>query len=218
MKQILNDLQIRLHLRSELHLSRKLWHMLTGMLMVTFYASGISRSAAVAILTVALGLCLAIETIRLRIPVLNEWAIRFWGPLMRTSEFNRMSGTPAYLGAAIISIALFPQTIAMLSLLYLAFGDPLAALFGVLYGDKSIRFSNGKSLIGTLAGVAACFLVTLVFLSGTAISFPVIIIVAAIGGLVGGAAELLPLEVDDNFAIPVVSGFVLWLVFILFQI
>jgi dolichol kinase len=40
------------------------------------------------------------------------------------------------------------------------------------------------------------------------------LILSLVGGIAGGTAELLPLEVDDNFSIPVVSGFVLWLTFI----
>ena len=31
------------------------------------------------------------------------------------------------------------------------------------------------------------------------------------GGLSGGLAELIPFDMDDNFVIPVVSGFMLWL-------
>jgi len=45
-----------------------------------------------------------------------------------------------------------------------------------------------------------------------------LIALTVMGGLAGGGAELLPLEVDDNFSIPIVSGFVLWLAFILLGI
>ena len=104
---------------------------------------------------------------------------------------------------------------AVLSLLYLALGDPVASLFGILYGDRSLRFSNGKSLVGTLAGTGICLFVTLIFLSGMKLDLSTLLLASVIGGVAGGTAEMLPFEIDDNFTIPVISGFVLWLAFIL---
>lgn len=213
-----------LHVRSDLHLARKAWHMIMGLFIVAVYMGGMSRSLGVLVLGFVLGVNLIVETARLKIPALNEKVIKMWGPLMRTCEMNRYSGTPYYIAAAIIAVGIFPQPIAALSIAFLAVGDPLASLFGILYGDKSVRFSNGKSLIGTAAGVIACAFVALVFLalmnhSGMMnLSQQQILILAAVGGLAGGGAELLPMEVDDNFAIPVVSGFVLWLAFIVMGI
>ncbi|MGE0615660.1 MAG: diacylglycerol/polyprenol kinase family protein [Bacteriovoracia bacterium] len=206
----------KLHMRTDLHLARKLWHMLMGFLIVTIYtATQMDRSTAVVILGFAFAFFFVTETARLRIPAVNSLAIRVMGPLMRASEINRFSGTPYYVAAALIAIAIFPKTISVLCLIYLAVGDPLASLFGILYGDRSIRFANGKSLIGTLAGVAVCFLASLVLLSSLPVSLGTWFLLSLIGGMAGGMAELLPLEVDDNFSIPMVSGFVLWLAFIL---
>ena len=42
--------------------------------------------------------------------------------------------------AALLTIAIFPKPIATLSILYLALGDPIASLFGILYGGKGPRF------------------------------------------------------------------------------
>lgn len=213
-----------LHVRSDLHLARKAWHMMMGLLMVGIYMLGLSRSLSVMLLGAALAFNLAVEMARLRIPSLNEKVIKLWGPLMRSCETNRFSGTPYYIAASIIAIGIFPKPIAVLAIAFLAVGDPLASLFGVLYGDKSIRFSNGKSLIGTSAGVIACALVGLVFLqimnsSGWLnLSQNQVLAVAVMGGFAGGGAELLPMEVDDNFAIPVVSGFVLWLIFMIMRL
>ncbi len=206
---------IRLHLRSDLHLARKVWHMGMGLLVVAVYLlTDMSRSTGVMILGSVLGLNLLIETLRLRNPALNQKVLAFMGPIMRSCEVNRFSGTPYYVSAALLAIAIFPKPIAALSILYLAFGDPIASLFGILYGSKSIRFGNGKSLIGSAAGVAACVLVTFVFLSAYSLSSFDLVALVVVGGLAGGLAELLPLEVDDNFSIPMVSGCVLWLAFI----
>jgi dolichol kinase len=81
-----------------------------------------------------------------------------------------------------------------------------------------VRIAPGKSLVGTLAGVVTCFFITLIFMSVLQVSFSVHLFVAIIGGVVGGMAELIPLEMDDNFTIPVISGFLMWMTFLVFRI
>ncbi len=211
------DLSLRLHFRSDLHLLRKMFHIVFGLVIVYCYLAGTTRGTAVSILGSVLGLDLLIEASRLRRPSLNEKLLKFWGPFLRTHEVSRMSTLPHYVSASIISIGLFPKPVAILSLLYLACGDPIASLVGILYGHKGMRFSSGKTLIGTAAGVFVCILLTFFYLKTLSItSDGVILWVSLIGGLAGGMTELLPFDVDDNFSIPVISGFVVWLAFMLF--
>jgi len=205
---------VRLHLRNDLHLARKGWHIGMGLVISFLYMGGVTRSMGVMLLGSVLGVNLLVESARLRSPQLNEKIMRYWGPLMRSCEVNRISGTPYYIGAAILAMVIFPKPIAVLSILYLACGDPLASLVGILYGDRSYRFPNGKSLIGSAAAVAVCTLVTFLFLKASAVPDSAVFALTFVGGLVGGMAEHLPLEIDDNFTIPMVSGFVLWLSFI----
>jgi diacylglycerol kinase (CTP) len=212
-------LPFRLHVRSDLHLARKLWHMGLGLAIVCVYLGfGLTRSQGVLILGSILGFDLLVEITRLRVPSFNEKVLKVMGPFMRSCEVNRMSGAPYYLAAAILSIAIFPQPIAVLGMLYLAFGDPIASLMGIMYGDRSIRLASGKSLVGTSAAVVTCLVISYVFLSSLGLSPGALLAMTVVGGLAGGTAELLPLEVDDNFSIPIVSGFVLWLGFILLGI
>lgn len=209
---------IRLHVRQDLHLVRKGWHMLTGLMMVAIFLSGLSRFDAVMILAFFLGVCLLVETVRLRVPAMNEAVIRFWGPIMRTGEIDRMSGTPFYLASALIAVGLFPRPIAALSLLFLACGDPMASLVGILYGKSSPRWSDGKSWIGTAAGVLTCMAVGAIFWSVLPVKSWQAWVLTWIGGIAGGMAELLPWDMDDNFVIPVASGFTLWISCILLGI
>jgi dolichol kinase len=192
-----------------------------GMLIVFIYLfSGMSVGSAVMILGSALGLDLIIETARLRIPAFNEQVVRYWGPFMRSCEISKMSGVPYYILASLLALAIFPKPVGVLSVLFLAIGDPIASLVGILYGKNSIRVAEGKSLVGTLAGVAACALTTLIFLK----AYPVPVTDGAwiglslVGGLAGGTAELAPFDMDDNFTIPMISGFVMWLAFIAFGV
>jgi len=156
---------IRLHVRSDLHLARKTWHMMMGLIIAAVYMSGTSRSTGVVILGSILGFDLLMETLRLRVPSINEKFMRIWAPFMRSCEVNRLSGIPYYLAASILAIAIFPKPIAVLSILYLACGDPIASIFGIMYGHKTVRLASGKSLAGTAAGVITCAVVTFLFLS-----------------------------------------------------
>ena len=209
---------IRLHMRNDLHLVRKTFHMVMGLLIAFIYLSGLSCTMGVMILSCALGVDLLIETTRLRSPSINERVMKVWGPFMRNCEVSKLSGTPYYILAAIFAVGIFPKPVAILSILYLACGDPLASLVGILYGSKSFKIAQGKSLIGTMAGVVTCAFITFIYLKSLNLGDSTVLILTLVGGLAGGTAELLPFDIDDNFTIPVISGFVMWLAFILLGI
>ena len=213
--QIFDGLPVRLHIRNDLHLARKVWHLAMGLVIVFIYMSGISQANGVTILASFLGFDLLMESARLRSPAFNEKMLKFWGPIMRAHEISQFSTVPHYIAAAIIAVGIFPKPVAILSILYLACGDPIASLFGILYGHKGPRFASGKTLIGSLAGVTACTLVTFIYLKSIAIPDGAILALSLIGGISGGMAELLPFDIDDNFTIPVISGFALWLGFMI---
>jgi len=211
---------VRLPYRHDLNLMRKIWHMGMGLFIVNLYLLGVPQGTALLILAGFLGADLMVENARLRSPNLNQRMMRLWGSIMRSHEVNQMSTIPHYIVSVILAIGLFPKPVAVLSILYLACGDPIASLFGILYGHKGPKFKNGKTLIGTCAGILVCVLISYVYLQAISVSnsTDVILAVSLLGGLAGGLAELIPFEIDDNFTIPVVSGFLLWLVFIGFGI
>jgi dolichol kinase len=209
---------IRLHVRNDLHLVRKSWHMAMGLTIAILYLAGMSTSMAIMILGSILGWDLIMETARLRSPAFNEKIIKVWGPFMRACEVDRMSGIVYYLAATILAIGIFPRPVAILSVLYLALGDPIASIFGILFGKGSIQLARGKSLVGTSAGILTCAIVTFIFLKMMGLPDSQIAVLSAVGGFAGGLAELMPFDIDDNFTIPVISGFALWLAFIVMGI
>ena len=206
--------QIRLSMKSDLHLIRKIWHMGMGLVAAAVYQGGLDKNMAVVLLGAIFVFDLSVELGRLRYPKFNQKVIRIWRPLMRGSEVRRMSGVPYYLAACTIAVGLFPKPVAVLSILFLAIGDPIASLVGIRFGSLGPRFQSGKSLIGTLAAVLCCSGVAYLFTGTLPLSFSQRLAISAIGGIAGGTAELLPLQVDDNLSIPLVSGLVLWLCFI----
>ncbi len=214
LNHFLGDFTMRFPIRNDLHLARKMWHFIMGLLIVSIYSLGVSRSLGVIILGSVLGFDLILEGIRLKNPIWNDKFLRFWGPFMRAHEVREFSTVPHYVSAAMIAVGVFPKPVAILSILYLACGDPFASLMGILFGHKGPTLGRGKTWVGTSAGVLICTLVTFFYLKTTmTLSGASLWVLSWLGGFVGGTVELLPLEIDDNFTIPVVSGFVLWLIF-----
>jgi len=198
--------------RSDLHLKRKLWHATTGSIFVLFYAFGPDRTAMSLIVMGLFVVILSGELLRLRFPTINEKIIKIFGGVIRSHEVDRVTGTPYYVGAVGVAIALFPEPVAILSILYLAWGDPISSLFGVLYGKEKL-FRN-KSVQGTMACFIVCTCMSLFYFSISGIAPGRVVLFSLLGGMVAAVAEILPLNIDDNFSIPMISGFFMWLLFI----
>lgn len=204
---------VKLRQRSDLHLARKAFHISGGLLILypLWYLDKPAEWMA-ALLGTLLGLVMSLEYARNNWPIVNQWTIRVLGPIMRQSEVNRVSGVPFYLGSCLFSVLVFPKYIQVLAILHLVFGDPSSSFFGVLWGKDKL-FPN-KSLQGTLGGFVVCTLVTGAYLRIIGFTDERFLLLALIGGFAGAVAELLPVNIDDNFAIPLISGCVMLLAFI----
>lgn len=207
----LESLELSLPMRTDLHLMRKVWHMSTGLIMVSCLLAGMNQSMALILLGAALVFSILMEVFRLSNAELNKKCIRFFGNIIRSNEVNKVSGMPYYIASSFLAVAIFPRPVAILAILYLALGDPLSSLVGILYSSRSVKIFKGKSLHGTAAGFAVCAISTWIFLRSTEVHGLALIRLTLLGGFAGALAELLPFEIDDNFTIPMISGFILWM-------
>lgn len=198
--------------RSDLHLARKAFHVSGAVMLLTPYLFlGFTKENMAAVLGTVLALVMGVEYARARWEWVNSAAVWAMGPVMRDTEVNQLTGIPFYMASCLFAYLIFPRHIAVLSILYLAFGDPSSSFFGVLYGRNKI-FPN-KSLQGTLGGFFVCAVVSAIYLFWQDFDREKILLLSLLGGFAGSVAELLPLNVDDNFAIPVVSGALMCLAF-----
>ncbi|MBI2604834.1 MAG: hypothetical protein HYW49_02015 [Deltaproteobacteria bacterium] len=188
--------------------------MACGLMLITIYMSGVSQVTVVRVLSAIFLGSVATEYLRLRHPSLNAVCVRMMGFFMRTHEVKSVSGMPYYAASCLLAIAIFPRDVAILSLLFLTFGDPVASLVGILFRERSIPILKGKSFHGTAAAYIVCALATWLYLKSTGMHGLSLIRMTLLGGFAGALAELLPLDIDDNFTIPLVSGLILWLGFI----
>ena len=200
-----------LRMRSDLHLTRKAWHISTGLIGLFIYKKTgfTAEQTAFILLTFAVAAFL-FEFIRLRNEKINKLALLIMKPVMRESERNSVSGLPFYALGISLALFFFPERIAILATLFLIFADPIASFFGILYGRDKIL--PNKSLQGTVAAFSVCYIATIIYgliYVGPSMN---LLIFAVAGGVVGCISEMCSQFIDDNLCIPVVSGLGLFLI------
>jgi dolichol kinase len=186
------------------HIGRKLYHLLGGLgLLCLYYFLG--RDLALLFYAVLFCLVLALDIARLKIPAVNRFVYSHFASFIRKNEEHKLTGTAPYVLGIASTLYLFPTGIATAAICFLAFGDVAATSIGERFGRTKI---GGKSLEGTIAFIAAAaaagFLLPVV-------GVPVARAIVLAGAVVAAGVELLPLPVNDNLVIPLVSASVMTL-------
>lgn len=199
---------------ADLHIERKLTHVL-GILAMVVAHHFLSLETCWWIL-----LCLGVPLLlfdffRQKVDFLHKLSVSLFGAIMRRRELHGYTGTTYLIIGTAILLALCPHDIVALSLLFVAFGDPLASFVGLKFG--SLKIVGKKTLEGSLAAYAVCALLAYMFYSWKMLMLEHIYIVTLLSGLVGAVSEILPLfKLDDNLVQPVVNGGLLYLLFYLY--
>ncbi len=197
--------------RKNIQWRRKIGHAMMGTFFVYFLIyTGLPKALTWSLTTVFVISCLALEISRHMSPSVNKWVCKWFKPVMREAEKTRVNSAIFYIAAALFVYFLFPVEIAVLSVLFLAIGDPVAGIFGVFFGKTKI--SEHTSLEGFIACWAACGLIALVmhaYVFATQISIPGLIALSLFSGLAGAFAESSFKKIDDNLVMPIVSAFLL---------
>lgn len=200
--------------RSDLHLARKAWHCLGVLALLVFYTK-VPRPLMLQGISFLTLFAVAADLVRQRVPKVNQCLMFVFHPFMREHERDQFAGTSYLLVGVLVVVALFPPSIVILTLLFLALADPIASLVGILYGRDKIM--GHKSLQGSFAAFVTCALVAAVYFHVHGAMTERFIIVSLIAGLIGAFAELIPIgNVDDNFTFPVVSSSLLFGLFWIF--
>ena len=189
-------------------LHRRIFHVLTTAALALI-ALGLDREVMIIITGSLTGFAIALEVGRWRLPALNGWFQARFGVLMKQSESSQVLGSTYMAAASLIVFLFFERELAILALLYIAVGDPLAGVLGKRYGRVKI---GSKSVEGTLAfavgaGAVGCALIA----GGLDVPYWV-----ALGGAgIGALMELLPSPLDDNLTVPPVSATLMWALLLL---
>ena len=181
------------------HIGRKLYHLMGGVgLLSLYYIMG--RDRALAFYTVLFVTVLGLDIIRLAIPAVNRFIFTWFSSFIRSNEEHKLTGTAPYILGIGLSLYFYATPVATAAICFLAFGDVAATTVGERYGKIKI---GDKSLEGTTAfAVAALCAGLLLMFAGVHL----LTWVKILGALVAAGVELLPLRINDNLVIPIVSG------------
>ena len=178
---------------------RRLFHM-GACSAIPLLAIFVDSVVMVILLATLSGLALLIETVRLRIPSLNNTLVAALRPLLKEAEDRRITGATYIAVSAVVAFLVFDKTVAIVALFFLSLGDPVASLVGGRMGGVRVW---GKSPWGSLAFVVVSIAVVGVLSAAEVVSFQWEL---AAGAAVAALVELAPLLVDDNLTVPLVSG------------
>lgn len=176
-------------------LRRKSIHLLGLVVPILYFFT--SRDLIIIGVGALLTLALAAELLKGVVPSVRVIFLRIFSPILRSQEQKGgLTGSTYFLIGSFLCILLFDKTLAIVCLCFLTLGDLCAALIGKQWGR--IKLFSRKSLEGSLA----CFVVC----TAAALLIGLHPVVAIAGALVATLIELLPIGVDDNVTIPLISG------------
>jgi dolichol kinase len=187
------------------HLGRKVYHLAGGLGLLSLYFV-LNRDRALLFYAGLFLLVLTLDLIRLNVPSMNRFVLTKFSSFIRANEAHRLTGTAPYVLGIGLSLYLYRMDIAAAAICFLAFGDVAATTIGERYGRTKI---GNKSLEGSLAFVAAAVSAGLLLPLVGIIVVPGVIL---FGAIIAAGVELLPLPVNDNLVIPLVSGGLMTLV------
>lgn len=164
---------------------------------------------SVVILAPLAALALALDVARVHSASIREFLHRWFVWLMRPEEVPPLGGPVTFNGAtmmctsAAICAALFPAGIAAAALAMLMVGDGAAAIIGRQLGRHRWPGSP-KSVEGSLAYAVTAFGIGLAVVAwpGSGLN----VAVCAVGALTGAIVEALPIPVNDNLRVPLLTG------------
>ncbi len=181
------------------HTGRKLFHLLGGIgLLSLYYVYG--RDRALFLYGMLVVIVLLLEISRLKIPALNQFLYSHFESFIRKNEGNKLTGTIPYILGVGLSLFVYSPEVATAAICFLAFGDVAATTIGERFGRTKI---GNKSLEGTVAFFVVAILAGVLLISlGLVLKVWIIIL----GAFIAAGVELMPLSMNDNLVIPVLSG------------
>ena len=149
-------------------------------------------------------------------------------PEVREHEKTRVASYIYYMAGCLLAVLLFPGSIAVVAILFLALGDTVSGLVGSILKNCDVRSSSTPAAEAAAAGASpaactlswrvkplpvlaatflACLLIGALTASFTGLPWPVYLSGAAGAAFADGVAILVRgRSLDDNFSIPVLSG------------
>ncbi len=180
-------------------LLRKSTH-IAGLIIPIIYIF-INKDVMLSIVAVFAGIALVVELLKWIYRPFRALFFRFLKPLLRSHERKgAITGATYFIFSVLLCIYIFEKNVAIVCIFFMILGDTAAALVGTRWGR--IKLIGKKSLEGSAACFLTCVVIALFWLNP---------IIGLTGAFVATVVELLPLKIDDNFTVPLISGTVMQL-------
>ena len=183
-------------IRSEF--ARKAIHLSNAIIPLSYYYFFPNKIDMMIILAFFLIICFFIEIFRRNNIMIAKIFSVYFEFMMRDKEIKGdLTGATWVFVGALFTILLVPDPFNIISLLFLSFGDTFAAIIGMKF--PYIKLGK-KTLSGSIAGFFACLSI------GLLIDLPVNYEIIILGAFMAMFIEILPLPINDNVSIPIISG------------
>jgi dolichol kinase len=150
-----------------------------------------------------LGIMTTLEAMRYISPNLWRTLAEHSKGILKVKE-GMITGTTALLISNAIVIAFFNKWVAIVSLVYMLFGDAASAIIGTKYGKVKM---GEKTLEGSLAFFITTMVIALIFSQWIGIRIHLIVLI--FGAIAATVTEALPIEINDNLTVAIASAIIM---------
>jgi dolichol kinase len=147
-------------------------------------------------------IAIGIDVLRIHEDRVRRFFRDFFGGMIREHERFSLLGSTYLLIAALLAVEICSPPLAGAALGFTVLGDSFAALVGKAWGRH--RFFN-KTLEGAAGGFVACLIWAGFLVWAGFLTWPI----AIAGALAASLVEILPIPLDDNLGVTLVSGYVM---------
>ena len=173
---------------------RKIFHLVSLVIPLGYLM--LERETTLKAVAIAFVVVITMELARLFNPRFRNKIHPFFSSIMRGAEEKKLSGVTYMLIGAWVTIYLVEKEIAIIALLLVSISDAAAAIVGTAYGKIHLWQK-------TLEGSVAFFTVTgIMMILASDLSLEQ----KLVGMITGTLVELLPIPVNDNLSLPIVTA------------
>ncbi|RLG15124.1 MAG: hypothetical protein DRN66_00080 [Candidatus Nanohalarchaeota archaeon] len=197
-------------------LKRQIIHFSLG-IFILFIMLNFTRAESIVFGFFLMASCLAVEFVYNR----KIFPLHLLVNEVKRKKESPVAGALYFLIGSMISLIIFPKTIALICILLLAVGDSFATVFGTHFKTRKLSFPPDKSIGGTVACFLFNFIALLLFFAYNKIYGMKIVLFLFLCALIGTMAELAEIKVkgrriNDNITLPIISGIFVWGIYLLF--
>lgn len=177
---------------------RKIYRIFMGSIVPFVYLMTNSIFFPLIICSFFLTLLFALEFERWKNPGVWDYMLKKYGKIFKTPP-GKLTGDTYFMLSTFIILLFFNSAISISSLFFLVFGDAGSGIIGSKYGKT--RIFPGKSLEGFIGGLIFNFFISIIIFKFIELPFYILIS----GVLISSIIEILPLRIDDNLTVGIIT-------------